>query len=138
MTEKLATHITLTRNLAAPAANTSAAAGLLKILIAAQAAGVGVQWSEVDAAAPKSKQPYWVTLCDMQTRLYDANAVVRYLYRVGNLALGDRLAVEQALEWEEKTLSVMSAEDLGAILAAGESQISVLSIHAPATAVSAV
>ncbi|KAJ2790686.1 methionine--tRNA ligase mes1 [Coemansia linderi] len=138
MTEKLATHITLTRNLAAPAANTSAAAGLLKILIAAQAAGVGVQWSEVDAAAPKSKQPYWVTLCDMQTRLYDANAVVRYLYRVGNLALGDRLAVEQALEWEEKTLSVMSAEDLGAILAAGESQISVLSTHAPATAVSAV
>ncbi|KAJ2756465.1 methionine--tRNA ligase mes1 [Coemansia pectinata] len=138
MTEKLATHITLTRNLAAPAANTTAAAGLLKILIAAQATGTIVQWAEVDAAAPKSKQAYWVTLCDTQTRLYDANAVVRYLYKVGNLALGDRLAVEQALEWEEKTLSVLPAGDLSAILAAGESQANVLSAHAPATAVSVV
>ncbi|KAJ2038693.1 methionine--tRNA ligase mes1 [Coemansia sp. S3946] len=138
MTEKLGTHITLTRNLAAPAANTTAAAGLLKILLAAQATGTVVQWAEVDAGAPKSKQPYWVTLCDTQTRLYDANAVVRYLYKVGNLALGDRLAVEQALEWEEKTLSVLPAGDLSAILAAGEAQANVLSAHAPATAVSAV
>ncbi|KAJ2814464.1 methionine--tRNA ligase mes1, partial [Coemansia sp. 'formosensis'] len=138
MTEKLTTQITLTRNLAAPAANTSAAAGLLKILIAAQATGTAVQWAEADATAPKLKQPYWVTLCDTQTILYDANAVVRYLYKVGNLALGDRLAVEQALEWEEKTLSVLPAEDLGATLAAGEGQANVLSVHAPVTAVSVV
>ncbi|KAJ2896753.1 methionine--tRNA ligase mes1 [Coemansia aciculifera] len=138
MTANLSAHITITRNLAAPAANTSAAAGLLKILLAAQATGTAVQWAEADPSAPKSKQAYWVLLNDTQTKLCDANAVVRYLYKTGSLALGERLAVESALEWEEKTLSSLPAEDVGAILAAAERQAETLKAYASETAVATV
>ncbi|KAJ2484087.1 methionine--tRNA ligase mes1 [Coemansia sp. RSA 2320] len=138
MTETLATQLTLTRNLAPPAANTPAAAGLLKILIAAQATGAKIQWAEVDEAAPKLKQPYWGLVAGSSTKLYDANAIVRYLYKVGSLPLSERLAAEQALEWEEKALSALPTEDMDAIFAFAESKANVLSAHAPATAVAAV
>ncbi|KAJ1886926.1 methionine--tRNA ligase mes1, partial [Kickxella alabastrina] len=127
-------HITLVKNLAAPPANSTAAAGLLKILVAAQVTGTTVQWTEVDAAAeatqatPKSKQPFWVVLGDSTTRLYDANATVRYLYKAGTQPLADRLAAEQVLEWEEKTLSLLPVDkDIDLVLSAVEARIGQLS-----------
>ncbi|KAI9500477.1 methionine--tRNA ligase mes1 [Coemansia spiralis] len=130
MTNSATTTITISKNLAPSAANTTAAAGLLKILVAAQATGATVQWSDADASsgAQKSKQPYWVVLEGPQTKLYDPNATVRYLYKIWSLPLGERLAVEQLLEWEEKCLSILSADkELEAILTAAEPKVTNLS-----------
>ncbi|KAJ2553178.1 methionine--tRNA ligase mes1 [Coemansia sp. RSA 1933] len=129
MTKASQNSITISKNLVSPAANTPAAAGLLKILVAAQAAGSTVQWADaaaagVDSGAPKSKQPYWITLDSEQVKLYDANATVRYLYGVWSLAQNERLLVEQVLEWEEKSLSILPADkELERIFAAAEPKI---------------
>ncbi|KAI8323308.1 hypothetical protein GQ54DRAFT_296864 [Martensiomyces pterosporus] len=131
--------IAVVRNLAPPPANTSAAAGLLKILIAAHATGTAVQFSDAEPTTPKSKQPYWVALGDSSTKLFDANAVVRFLYKTGSLALGERLAVEQVLEWEEKVLSGLPVDkDLDMIFATAEAKAHLLNSDGPAGAVDAV
>ncbi|KAJ1722544.1 methionine--tRNA ligase mes1 [Coemansia erecta] len=135
------TNIKLIRSQAALHANTAAAAGLLKILVAAQATGAAVDISEDKAAAAaKSKQPYSVVLDDAAgTRLYDANAVVRYLYRTGTQPLGEQLAVEQLLEWEEKTLALLPTDrDIDQLLAAASGRVDQLSHSATVGAADAV
>ncbi|KAJ2143506.1 methionine--tRNA ligase mes1 [Coemansia sp. RSA 678] len=120
--------ISLVQNVAAQPANTAAAAGLLKVLIAAQATGTAVEITTTDKATSGSKLPFWVVVGDSQTTLYDANAVVRYLYKTGGLALADRIALEQLLEWEEKTLSGLDADnDMEAILAGADAKVGQLS-----------
>ncbi|KAJ1801121.1 methionine--tRNA ligase mes1 [Coemansia sp. RSA 2399] len=145
MTKASQSTIAIWKNLAPPAANTAAAGGLLKTLLAAQATGSTVQWADVaavagvDAGAPKSKQPYWVTLDNEQTKIYDANATVRYLYRVWSLPQGERLSVEQLLEWEEKSLSILPADkELEAIFAAAEPKVAGIRSAEDSDAVSAV
>ncbi|KAJ1647250.1 methionine--tRNA ligase mes1 [Coemansia asiatica] len=131
--------ITFVKNLAAQPANTPAAAGLLKILVASQATGTTVQMAEAEKTVPKSKQPYWVLVDGGNTKLYDANAVVRYLFKVGTLPLGERLDIEQLLEWEEKTLSALSTDaNLDLVLAAANSRVSQLSTSASVGAADAV
>ncbi|KAJ1850601.1 hypothetical protein LPJ57_008075, partial [Coemansia sp. RSA 486] len=123
--------ITFVKNLVAQPANTPAAAGLLKILVASQATGTAVQMAEAEKSVPKSKQPYWVLVDDGSTKLYDANAVVRYLFKVGTLPLSERLDIEQLLEWEEKTLSALSTEaNLDLVLAAANGRVGQLSASA--------
>ncbi|KAJ2160267.1 methionine--tRNA ligase mes1 [Coemansia sp. RSA 552] len=118
----------LVRNLAPPTANTAAAAGLLKIFVAAQATGTAVELVEEDKAKAGSKQAFWAVVGDAQTTLYDANAVVRYLFRVGSLALAEHLALEQLFEWEEKTLHGRDTDkDMDAILAAASAKAALLS-----------
>ncbi|KAJ2697441.1 methionine--tRNA ligase mes1 [Coemansia sp. IMI 203386] len=123
--------ITFVKNLVAQPANTPAAAGLLKILVASQVTGTAVQMAEAEKTVPKSKQPYWVLVDDGSTKLYDANAVVRYLFKVGTLPLSERLDIEQLLEWEEKTLSALSTEaNLDLVLAAANGRVGQLSASA--------
>ncbi|KAJ2287325.1 methionine--tRNA ligase mes1, partial [Coemansia sp. RSA 2706] len=116
--------ISLVQNLGAPAANTAAAAGLLKVLIAAQATGIAVELVNTDKATSGSKLPFWVVLSSPQTTLYDANAVVRFLYKTGSLPLAERILLEQHLEWEEKTLSGLDADNhMEEILAAADARV---------------
>ncbi|KAJ1959054.1 methionine--tRNA ligase mes1, partial [Dipsacomyces acuminosporus] len=131
--------ITVIRNLAPPAANTNAAAGLLKILLAASITGTAVKFTDADNTTPKSKQPYWVIPDGLSTKLFDANAVVRLLFKTGSLALNERLAVEQVFEWEEKILSALPVDkDLNTIFTAAESRAGQLSTDGPAGPVDAV
>ncbi|KAJ2825221.1 methionine--tRNA ligase mes1, partial [Coemansia erecta] len=131
--------ISLVQNLAAQPANTAAAAGLLKVLIAAQATGTAVEMGKTDKATSGSKLPFWVVLGDSQTTLYDANAVVRYLYKTGSLALADRIALEQLFEWEEKTLSGLDADkDMDEILATASARAGQLSSDSTTGAADAV
>ncbi|KAJ2720167.1 methionine--tRNA ligase mes1 [Coemansia sp. Benny D115] len=131
--------ITLVKNQAALSANTAAAGGLFKILVSAQATGTTVQWAEAPSTGPKSKLAYWVILGDSDVKLYDANAVVRYLFAVGAQPLADRLAIEQALEWEEKVLSVLPVDtDIDGILSAAAARAGVLGAGDSVTAVNAV
>ncbi|KAJ2778636.1 methionine--tRNA ligase mes1 [Coemansia javaensis] len=131
--------ITVVRNLAPPATNAPAAAGLLKILVAAHATGAAVKVEPAAAAAAGSKQPYWVVVGDAQATLYDANAVVRYLYRTAGLPLEQRLALEQLLEWEETVLGeVQGSADQGALLAAADARVAALGAAGPVGAADAV
>ncbi|KAJ1743475.1 methionine--tRNA ligase mes1 [Coemansia sp. RSA 989] len=140
MTNSVPLGITLVQNLGAPAANTAAAAGLLKVLIAAKATDTAVELTSTNKAASGSKLPFWVVLGDsQQTKLYDANAVVRFLYKTGSLAPADHIAVEQLFEWEEKTLSLFDSEkDMNAMLAAADSKAGQLSGGSTVGAVDAV
>ncbi|KAJ2615915.1 methionine--tRNA ligase mes1 [Coemansia sp. RSA 1365] len=133
------TGITLVRNLAPPATNTAAAAGLLKILVAAHATGVAVELTDAEKAKTSSKLHYWVVLSDSQTTLFDANAVVRYLYRTARLSLDDYVALEQLFEWEEKTLHGLHGDqDLDAIIAAADAKTGLLSADTTTGAADAV
>ncbi|KAJ1930799.1 methionine--tRNA ligase mes1, partial [Linderina macrospora] len=122
--------ITLVNNLAAPPANTPAAAGLLKLFIAAHANSVSITTASAPATTPKSKQPYWITVND--TTLYDMNAAVRLLYNT--YAASDRVAVEQVLEWEETQVSQLPVDkDVDQVLVLAESKVDVFGQGAAAT-----
>ncbi|KAJ2661993.1 methionine--tRNA ligase mes1 [Coemansia sp. RSA 1200] len=143
MTKAGQSTITITKNLAAPAANTASAAGLLKILVATQATGSAVQWADAsvsaEAGASKSKQPYWVTLSDTQTKIYDANAVVRYLYRIWALPQEERFSIEQLLEWEEKTLcGIPTDKEVETVVSSAEPKIAAIRAKGDNSSVSAV
>ncbi|KAJ2702808.1 methionine--tRNA ligase mes1, partial [Coemansia spiralis] len=117
--------VTLWRNTTPPAANTAAGAGVLKILVAGCATGTPVDLADLDAGT--SKQPYRITLGGTDTALYEANAVVRYLFRASELALDKQIALEELLEWEETTLSALhGSEDLDALLTAADAKVGAL------------
>ncbi|KAJ1675530.1 methionine--tRNA ligase mes1 [Spiromyces aspiralis] len=91
----------------APATNTAAASGLLKVLLAAAYNDVAVQFTTPDTSAPKSKVSFRVQF-GSGLELIEPNAAVRYIFRSFAGPLTQRMALEAAFEWEDRVLAPLA------------------------------
>ncbi|KAJ1920475.1 methionine--tRNA ligase mes1 [Mycoemilia scoparia] len=108
-----------------PAANTAAAAGLLKVLFAAAVNSVEVKFEKLDSSAPKPKFAFRV-IFGKDFDLVEPNAAVRYLYKHAEQPFEQRIKNEATLEWEEKVLSPQATDKdtpLSSLFGSAESKI---------------